>query len=63
MALDLERLRSINQGGRTAGLVKVESQGSGERIHYADGRIEAVVRPPTVRRTVSIGSGEVLSDG
>lgn len=62
MVFDLDKLRSIAQVGKTAGTVKVEATGSGAQVHYADGRIEGVVRPAPVHRTVSMSDGRTVPD-
>lgn len=64
--IDLDKLRSINSGGRTRGTVRVreltntdDRTRAGFEIDYADGRQEAVVRPPTTRGRVNAETGEV----
>ena len=59
---DLARLRSVRQGGRTDGTARVRDLVDGStgrvtchEVDYADGRQAAVVRPDTVRQSVSIG--------
>lgn len=59
MSDDLERLRSIRQGGKTKGMVRVETlkedgKVRGFQIEHADGRKEAVVRPDAVKYKLSI---------
>lgn len=62
MSDDLERLRSIRQGGRTKGKARVralsgEGKIRGFEVDYHDGRTAAVVRPQPIRAKISI-SGE-----
>lgn len=63
--LDLDKLRSIRQGGRTAGTARIRTttdpatgRTTGHTVDYADGRTAAVVRPATVAHRVSIGGNE-----
>ncbi len=66
---DLEKLRSIRQGGRTAGTAKVTtltdpdnpSRVTGRQVTYEDGRQEAVVRPETISYQIRMSRGEVES--
>lgn len=56
---DLARLKSIRQGGKTRGKAQIrrlEEGGKtrGYEVEYHDGRTEAVVRPETIRRRLSI---------
>lgn len=57
--VDLDKLRSVRQGGKTAGKARVRELTDGDRVtgfevDHADGRKSAVVRPQTVRQKVSI---------
>lgn len=65
-AIDLEKLRSINFGGKTRDQSRVRAHKSdddghitGYEIDYHDGRVEAVVRPGPVNVTESISTGAV----
>lgn len=56
---DLDRLRTIRQGGKTRGKVnvkKLEDRGktTGFQIEYHDGRVEGVVRPDAVKYRLSL---------
>lgn len=65
--VDLEKLRSIRQGGRFSNadsrvrpLVSDESgKTTGFEIDHYDDRKSAVVRPDTIRVSASLKSGEV----
>ena len=62
---DLEKLRSIRQGGKTKGKAKLrrlreEGKTRGLEVEYQDGRVETVVRPETVRVKLSVSDSEVL---
>lgn len=56
MPVDLEKLRSVGFVGKTRGKSRVRRLEGGKAIEidHPDGRVEAIVRPDTVRRTVSI---------
>lgn len=63
--IDLEKMRSINFGGkhrdksRMRALTDPDSgRETGFEIDHADGSQEAVVRPETIRETVSVGGAE-----
>lgn len=56
---DLEKLRSIRQGGKTKGKARVRRLTEGGKVRgvevdYHDGRTEAMVRPEPVRYRLSI---------
>lgn len=63
--VDLEKLRTVNYGGRTRGQARVrelrdEATGrkTGAEIDRPDGSVEAVVRPKPVRYRVSMSGGD-----
>jgi hypothetical protein len=56
---DLEKFRSIRQGGKTSGKVRVtdlteKGKVRGFEVEYGDGRRQAVVNPDTVRYALSL---------
>lgn len=56
---DLEKLRSIRQGGKTKGKARVRKlsdngKTTGYEVDYHDGRTEAVVRPEAINYKFSI---------
>lgn len=61
--VDLEKLRSINVGGRFKGKAKEtalkgeDGSAVGKQVEYGDGRVEVVVRPATVTSKVSLRDG------
>jgi hypothetical protein len=64
--VDLDKLRSINLGGKhrddsRVRVLKSDVDGhtTGYEVDYQDGRVEAVVRPAPIRASQSISSGEV----
>lgn len=68
--VDLEKLRSINSLNRTRGKTRLrelhsDQDGSrtGFQIDHHDGRVEAIVRPQPVTQSVSLSTGEVVSNG
>jgi hypothetical protein len=64
LSLDnLEKLRSIRQGGKTKGKARVRQLSEGGRVRgyevdYGDGRRAAVVRPDTIQAKFSISRQE-----
>lgn len=59
MSLDIEKLRTIRQGGKTKGKARVRQLSErgkvrGYEVDYHDGRTEAVVRPAPLRAKFSI---------
>lgn len=67
--IDLEKMRSINFGGRTTGKSRMRSlhdpesgRTTGFEIDHPDGSQEAVVRPETIRETVSLSGSEPRVD-
>ena len=66
--VDLDKLRSINIGGSTAGKSRVRrlrdddsGDTTGYQIDHDDGRREAVVRPATIQAQMSVSTGKVHS--
>lgn len=60
---DLEKLRSIRQGGKTKGKARVRPLAEGGRVRgfevdYHDGRMEGVVRPDTIEMKFSVSTQE-----
>lgn len=58
---DLEKLRSIRQGGKTKGKARIRKLTEDGKVHgvevdYHDGRMEAVVRPEPIRAKFSISN-------
>lgn len=56
---DLEKLRTIRQGGKTKGKARVRKLSEGGKVRavevdYQDGRVEAVVRPGPISAKFSI---------
>jgi hypothetical protein len=65
-SIDLDKLRSINQGGKSRDDLRVRSLTSdtdgaitGYELDHSDGRVEAVVRPGPIVVTESLSTGEV----
>lgn len=65
--IDLDKLRSINQGGDRGNARITRLRGdrgtTGFQIEHGDGRVEGVVRPATTRTRMSVSTGEVVTDG
>lgn len=64
--VDLDKLRSIGFRGKTAGQARIrrlegEGKTTGFEVDYNDGRVEAIVRPGTIRVTTSLSTGEVVN--
>jgi hypothetical protein len=66
---DLEKLKSVNLGGRTRGRSRVTEltddatgRTTGFEIDHGD-RQEAIVRPGLIKAHMSMGTGEVTVDG
>lgn len=60
---DLEKLRSIRQGGKTKGQARIRPLTEGGKVRgfevdYHDGRMEGVVRPETIRMRLSVSTQE-----
>lgn len=57
--MDLEKMRSVRQGGKTKGMVNLTTLTEGGKtrgfqVEYSDGRIEGVVRPEAVEYKLSL---------
>lgn len=56
---DLEKLRSIRQGGKTKGKARIRKlsdrgKTTGYEVDYSDGRTAAVVKPDPIRVRMSL---------
>lgn len=61
---DIEKLRSIRQGGRTKGKARIRPLSEagkvrGFEVDYHDGRMEGVVRPDTIKLKLSVSTQEL----
>lgn len=61
---DLEKLRSIRQGGKTRGKARIRPLEDGGKVRgfevdYHDGRMEGVVRPDTIKLKLSVSTQEM----